>query len=292
MAEVPLAPAGTSIVDTLIEERAPTLLTTPVLKKLVRAALDPVLRYTEAVEVVDRIAPLSGSEIMDMACGELGLDIRLKGGEHIAKTGPQIVAANHPTGIADGIAVYEVLRRYRDDIVFLANRDAIRLAPGLADIVIPVEWAKEKRNMSRTRETFRHISHAFRSNKLVVIFPSGRMSYLTLRGLRERTWLPTVINLARKYRVPVTPMHISARNSALFYSFSQISDELRDITLFHEVLNKYGRTYEITVGQPFENEHLTGEPAGAVESLQAFVEFSLRKTRHRAKVGKRISAPA
>lgn len=292
MAKLPLVPAGTSIVDQLIEERAPTLLTTPVLKSFVRAALDPILRYREAVAVVDRITPMSGAEIMAHASRELSLNIRLRGGEHIAKTGPQIVAANHPTGIADGIAVYDILSRYRDDVVFLANRDAIRLAPGLADIVIPVEWVKEKRNMARTRETFRHISQAFRDNKLIVIFPSGRMSYLTHKGLRERAWLPTVINLARKYQVPVTPMHIASRNSALFYAFSQISDELRDVTLFHEVLNKRGRTYDVTVGQPFACADLQGEPADAVDSLQAFVEFSLQKTPYRGRVRKPISAPA
>jgi len=149
--------------------------------------------------------------------------------------------------------------------------------------------------MSRTRETFRHISNAFRENKAVVIFPSGRMSYLTPRGLREREWLPTVINLARKYGVPIAPMHIASRNSTLFYAFSQISEELRDVTIFHEVLNKRGHTYDITVGAPIQSEDLEGEPAESVQALQAYVEFSLRndrRARYRGRVRDRISAPA
>lgn len=284
-----------SIVDVLIEERAPTLLTTPVLSDLVRLALDPILRYREAVDVIDMIAPLSGAEIMALAQRELQLDINVQGGEHIAKTDPIIIAANHPTGIADGVAVHEVLSRYRRDIVFLANRDAIRIAPGLADVIIPVEWTKEKRNMASTRETFRQISQAFRDGKAVVIFPSGRMSYLTPRGLREREWMPTVINLARKYQVPIAPMHIACRNSALFYAFSQISNELRDITLFHEVLNKQGRNFSVTIGQPIDSKDLDGEPVDTVQALQAFVEFALRedqRARYRRRVRDRLSAPA
>lgn len=295
MASLPSIQNDPSIVDTLIEERAPTLLTTPGLRQLVRLFLDPVLRYREAVDVVEQIKNMSGSEIMDLARSELSLNIGLRGGEHIAKSDAMIIAANHPTGIADGIAVYDVLSRYRDDVVFLANRDAIRLAGGLADVVIPVEWVKEKRNMSRTRETFRHISKAFSENKAVVIFPSGRMSHLTSRGLREREWLPTVINLARKYRVPIAPMHIASRNSTLFYAFSQVSDELRDVTIFHEVLNKHGHTYDITVGAPIQSEDLDGDPLETVQALQAYVEFSLRKdrkARYRRRVRDSISAAA
>ena len=49
------------------------------------------------------------------------------------------------------------------------------------------------------------------------------------------------MTLARRFSAPIVPLHIRARNSWLFYALSQLSHELRDITLFHELLNKEDR---------------------------------------------------
>ena len=54
--------------------------------------------------------------------------------------------------------------------------------------------------------------------------------------------------LARKFDLPVVPIHIRARNSALFYLFDAIHPTLRDITLFHETLNKARQPFRIRVG--------------------------------------------
>ncbi len=56
--------------------------------------------------------------------------------------------------------------------------------------------------------------------------------------------------IARKYDLPVIPIHIHASNSALFYILDLIHPTLRDITLFHETLNKDQQPFRITVGAP------------------------------------------
>ena len=56
--------------------------------------------------------------------------------------------------------------------------------------------------------------------------------------------------MARKFNLPVVPLHIRARNSALFYLFDRIHPTLRDITLFHEVLNKARQPYRLTILHP------------------------------------------
>ena len=58
--------------------------------------------------------------------------------------------------------------------------------------------------------------------------------------------------MARKFNLPVVPLHITARNSALFYLFDRIHPTLRDITLFHEVLNKTRQRYRLTIGPPID----------------------------------------
>ena len=69
-------------------------------------------------------------------------------------------------------------------------------------------------------------------------FRPGRLAKRRWWSLHERPWMASGAMMARRFNLPVVPLHITARNSALFYLFDRIHPTLRDITLFHEVLNK------------------------------------------------------
>ena len=75
--------------------------------------------------------------------------------------------------------------------------------------------------------------------------------------------------MARRFNLPVVPLHITARNSALFYLFDRIHPTLRDITLFHEVLNKTHQRYRLTLGTVIDPETLPANSAEAIEVLRA-----------------------
>lgn len=265
-----LAPA--SIVDVLIAERAPSLTGHPLAAAAVRRVLYPLLRYPEAVRFARLVEPLDGPAVLDLAADVLDLDLRFAGLERVPASGRAILIANHPTGIADGIALWSALRHRRPDLTFLANADALRVAPGLRGQVIPVDWVPERRTHAGSRETFRRSARALAEERLIATFPAGRLARLTWRGLEDRPWLPSVLTLARKFDAPLLPVRIRARNSALFYAFSQISQELRDITLFNELLNKRGGRFELSVGTPVDPDDLPDQPAAALATLRRMVE--------------------
>ena len=262
------------IVDELIWERSNGLRSRPLLWRFITTALYPVLGYKKAIELIDKVESLDGTAVLDFVSNLLELRLETTGIEHIPAEGRAMLIANHPAGIADGVAVYDAIRKRRDDIVFFANRDAIRMAPGLATHVIPVEWVEEKRTRERQREMIRHIVAAFRDEKLVVIFPSGRLAHLTRNGLTERPWQTTAVNLAQKYGCNIVPMHITARNSWFFYFVSTFSAELRDITLFHELLNKKRQRYRLRIGRPVNP---AGDVRSVTEALKTFVTEKLSR---------------
>ena len=233
------------IVDVLIQERAEKLRQRPLVWRLVRTFLYPLIAYPRAVKLIDRVQPMSGQQIFDHLSEMLGLRVEMHGLECLPATGRALVTPNHPAGIADGIALYDAIKQVRRDVVFFANRDAVRAAPNLADLVIPVEWVEERRDHARNKETVRHLVRAFREDRLVVIFPSGRLARPTLKGLVEREWTATAVSLARKYACPMVPAHIKARNSWLYYLLYAINTELKDMTLFRELINKAGWKYRI-----------------------------------------------
>ncbi|TRO95677.1 glycerol acyltransferase [Glycocaulis profundi] len=261
------------IVDQLIEERAVRLSRDP-FWPLVKATAYPALGYRRAVEVADAMAPLSGRAAMDWSADFLSMKIEAVGIEAVPASGPCVITANHPGGIADGIAVWQALRDRRPDAVFFANRDAIRVCEGLAEFVIPVEWREGHRSRDRTRETLKQAVAAFREDRCVVVFPAGRMAKWDWGRMRlsEHVWMPTAAGLARKFDAPVIPLGVTQRMSLAFYSLGLLHEELRHMTVFHELLAKRGARYRLSFGERLAAADLPADEAKAAARLREISE--------------------
>ena len=268
----PSRKAGPHICDVLIAERAPRL-TRSALWPLARPFLYKLLNYRHAVRMADAVRPLSGAEALDYMSDLLDLKVSVMNPDRIPATGRCVVVANHPTGIADGIAVFDAIRARRPDAVFFANADALRVSPRLGEAVIPVEWVVEKRTREKTRATLQAAKEAFEAGRCVVMFPAGRLARVGKDGsVTDPEWAPTAASLARKYAAPVVPIHVAGPESRLFHWFDRISPELRDITLFHELLNKKRKRFFLKVGKPIPPSRLDIDAARATYALKAFTE--------------------
>jgi putative hemolysin len=275
MTAAALTPSGSAephICDVLIAERAPRL-TRSAFWPVVRPVLYKLLNYRQAVRMADAVQPLSGSEALEYMSDLLDLKVTTMNAERIPATGRCIIVANHPTGIADGIAVFDAVRARRKDAVFFANADALRVSPRLGEAVIPVEWVVEKRTREKTRATLQAAKEAFEAERCVVLFPAGRLARMGKDGsVTDPEWAPTAASLARKYAAPVVPIHVSGPYSRLFHWFDQVSQELRDITLFHELLNKKRKPFFLKVGKPIPATRLDIDAGKATYALKAFTE--------------------
>lgn len=260
------------IVEQLIAERAPKLTGRPALFKAVKPLLYRMLAYDAAVFLADAIKDMSGHEAFKMVTRHISPRTAVQNLDHLPRTGRSILISNHPTGLADGMAVFQAIRERRPDHVFLANADALRVMPKAQDIIIPVEWVKDKRSSAKTRQTLMDIKAALEAEKCIVIFPSGRLAKMTWRGLVDKEWESSAAMLARKYNAPIVPLRMRARNSWLYYLFSWTSPELRDITLFHELLNKKGQTFQLTFGEVIDPQTLPKNADKASDDVRRVVE--------------------
>lgn len=262
------------IVDTLIGERGQRIVDSP-FWPVMRPFLYTLLRYGKAIEFADDVAPKSGFQCFEYMSDLLKLQIEAKHAERIPEKGGFILVSNHPTGIADGVAVFDLLKAKRPDLMVFANRDAVRVNPRFAEMIIPVEWREEYKSKLKTRETLVLTNKAVEEGKVMVLFPSGRIAYWEGGKLNERPWKTSAVSLARKYNLPILPIHITARNSGLFYWFAKWSTELRDMTVFYELLNKKGNRFDFTVGHMIQPEELEGDPAEVTRALENHTVFGL-----------------
>jgi putative hemolysin len=255
-------------IDPLIEERAPWLFRDRPGTQVARSVLNRALSYDKTVAIAQALRDAPTSEIMGEMGRLLARTVSVSGLQNIPRHGPALIVANHPTGIADGIVLWHLLAPIRPDLYFFANRDILRVMPQMEDAIAPVEWRHEKRSHGKTRETMAFTRDAVDKGRMGVIFPSGRLA--KRRGLRlyERPWMASAAMLARKFELPVIPINIRARNSVLFYLFDVIHPTLRDITLFHETLNKARQPYVVTVGEEISPAALPASSEEGIELLR------------------------
>ncbi len=263
------------IVDILVEERAPKLVKSG-FWFIIRPIMNFLMGYKNAVKMVDHVFPIGGNEAFSYVSELLELKLEMSGFENLPKTGPIIVIANHPTGIADGVALFDALKKTRSDIRFYANADALRVCPRFLETIIPVEWVLEKRTREKTRYTLTETQKAISENMVLGIFPAGRLARVINGQLTDEEWAPSCVSIAKKYNVPILPVKIAGPNAFWFHLFDKISEELRDITLFHELLNKKGKTFKLKAGPLIDPKSLNSDTQTAVNELKDLIENQMQ----------------
>lgn len=262
------------IIDVLIEERAPHLASSAAWPAM-RPAIYRMLHYKQARRMADDIGPMSGKDAMEYMSALLNLRLDVKGLERIPKHGRCVIVANHPTGIADGAAMYDALKPVRPDIIFFANADAHRVCPRFHETLVAVEWVTSKRTIEKTKQTLRAAHKAFADERPVMIFPAGKLARLIDGEIQDPVWEPSAVSLARKHDATVIPIWVDGPYPFFFHTFDRISKEMRDITLFHELLNKKGKLFSMKVGPPIPPSQLQGPAEEVTLKLKRYVEKDL-----------------
>ncbi|WP_298985102.1 1-acyl-sn-glycerol-3-phosphate acyltransferase [uncultured Roseibium sp.] len=255
------------IVDSLIAERGKLVMASP-WWPIIKPFAYKILRYKSAVDMADKIAQMEAVDCFAHLSSLLQLDVTTIGLERVPAQGPVVLVSNHPTGIADGIVLYDAIKACRDDLSIFANRDAIRINPRLADMIVPVEWRADFKSRTKSKETLKLASSAFTKERVVVLFPSGRLAHWHQGKLTERPWMTSALALARKNKAPIIPMHMGGRNSGLFYFLARVSTELRDMTVFNELLNKKNAKFSVHFGKPIRPERLAGDLSELAEQMR------------------------
>lgn len=265
------------IVDALITERAPKLYGS-FLWPMLRGVLYRIFSYQKGIDLVNIAGRMSATDAFAHASEKMGVRLESSGTEHIPKEGGCILVINHPTGIADGLAAHNLVLKTRPDPIVFVNADAIRLNPRMTEKLIPVEWREEKKTRSKSRETLIASAKAFNEERAVILFPSGRLARMDEnKQLRERPWMSSVAVLAKKYNVPLIPVHLRSRNSRIFYMLWKFNEELRDITVFHEWFNKQGKPYTFTVQEPISPDELLNDNDEATTELREYIEYGVER---------------
>jgi len=173
-------------------------------------------------------------ELLDKGFEYLDFDFLLneKDRAKIPKTGRLIVVANHSLGYLDGLGLIKKLREIRPDVKLMLN-ESLHVMLDMNDYTIPVDNHFGAISKKSLRTIYQHLDN----EGLLIIFPAGRVSAISLKGLRDFPWNGSFLRLATQKKVPILPAFVGGRNSTAFYFFSVITRPLSNrILLFRELL--------------------------------------------------------
>jgi putative hemolysin len=233
--------------DSVIANKNPRLFR--ILPRFVLNYLKRIVHQDDLNQIVVNNHNLFGLDFLEACLKGFGVKIVFNGLENIPAEGRWIVAANHPLGGLDGMALMWVIGKIRKDIVFPVN-DLLMNIPNLKDLFIPINKHGSNAN------NIRIIEDTFASDKAMLYFPAGLCSRKQKDGICDLEWKKSFITKARTHKRDIIPCFINGRNSNWFYNlariraFLRIKSNIEMLYLVDEMYKQRDKEIVITFGKP------------------------------------------
>jgi len=225
-------------------------------EKALKYTPDFIIRYLKRIVHQDYINNFLkihkekiGLEFVRATLDEFNIKVKVEGLEYVGTEQKYIIAATHPIGSLDGLALMDVVGGIRNDILFPVN-DLLMNVPHLQPLFIPIN--KHGSNV----ENARIIDQAFASNVIMLYFPAGLVSRRKKGVIEDLDWKKTFIRKSRDYKRDVIPTYIEGVNSSFFYSLANwrerlgIKMNLEMLYLADEMFKQDGKEIKIIFGKP------------------------------------------
>lgn len=217
-------------------------------KKLILKILKKLIHQDEFNEVIQKNQHLRGFAFLNKLLDYFKFSYQV--GSHsinnIPSEGRLIIVANHPIGTLDGLTLVKLIRTVRPDVKIVANRVLNHMQP-LQSLFFPVAVLSDRGNL---KETYNLLIQALENEEAIIFFPAGEVSRIRPTGVLDGAWQTGFLKLALKTQSPILPIHIKAKNSALFYSLSTLYKPLGTMLLVNEMFNKKNQEIKFSVGAP------------------------------------------
>lgn len=198
---------------------------------------------------------LSKEAFSDRLIQILELDIR--GAEElkrkIPKSGPVVIASNHPFGGIEGVILARLIGEVRPDLKVLANK-GLGIFREISDYFIFTNplTPNDPKNGPSLRQCVKHVQ----AQGALLIFPAGKVSYYqkAKSGISEHVWNKLVGRLVSIEKCQYVPIFVNGENSKKFYRIEKIYFKLRMLLLGRELLNKTGSKIVINTGNAIKEK--------------------------------------
>ena len=214
------------------------------------------LHENDINEAMEHLKDDVGLEFNRRGLEKLGAKVESVHAELIPKTGSIIIAANHPLGGLDGMALIKSVGEIRPDVRFFVN-DILKNLKNYGEILVAVN----KVGASSTR-SLRTMEEVFMTECAVLFFPAGLVSRKQNGLVRDLTWKKSFVTQAIDHKRMIQPVFIEGENSPFFYNFANfrkkigIKANIEMLFLPDEMFKAKKATIRIHYSKPFDTSIL------------------------------------
>ena len=211
-----------------------------------------ILHEKEINKFIDENGHLYDDDFCQAVVDYFDIKTEIIGIENIPKTGPIIIAMNHPLGGMDAVAFIAALKEHRKDLRFIVN-DLLMNLENMKNLFVGVN--KHGKNAPSVRQ---QIKKVFESDHMVCIFPAGLVSRKIKGEISDLVWKKTFVQYARELNHKVVPIHIDGKLSNFFYRLSKfrrflgIKANIEMLYLADEMFKQKGKKIRFNIEKPID----------------------------------------
>jgi len=265
-------------IEQTLTARLPWLALHPRIRRPVADMLGRLADEDGFNRVLDKVGAAEGFDFVERVLDLLGTSyyVNPRERENIPVDGGLLVVANHPLGMQDALAMLQLIGSVRSDVRILGN-DWLAAVPQLKKLLLPVDVFG-----NGTASRLRGIYRALEEGQALIVFPAGEVSRVRANGVRDGLWSDGFARLAMRRKVPVLPIHIAARNSAMFYGLSMLAKPLSTAMLPREAVTFGSRRIGFSIGALVGADELAQRSGGSPEQAAKLMRRHVyRVGRHR-----------
>jgi 1-acyl-sn-glycerol-3-phosphate acyltransferase len=171
----------------------------------------------------------------------------------IPKTGSIVIAANHPLGGLDGMALIKTVGDVRSDVRFFVN-DVLKNIKNYGDIFVAVNKLG-----SSSAKSLRVMEEVFRTECALLFFPAGLVSRKQEGLVRDLKWKKSFVTQAIDHKRMIQPVFMEGQNSKFFYNFAMwrkrigIKPNIEMMYLPDEMFRAKKGTIRVHFSKPFDS---------------------------------------
>lgn len=212
--------------------------------------LKRILHQEEINKIIIENKGLKNEVFCEDIIKRFGIKLEVEGIENVPTENGIILAANHPLGGMDALAIVTILKPIRKDINFIVN-DLLLNLENLKEMFVGVNLHGKK-----SAKSLEKVNELFASDKAVFLFPSGFVSRKIKGKVRDFEWQKTFVSRSKRYEKAVVPVFIDGKLSNFFYRLANIRTflgmkaNIEMLYLAHELFKLKGETVKVRFGKP------------------------------------------
>lgn len=229
------------------------------LPKFMISFIKKAIHQNEVNLTIHRSRHLTGIPFINDILRNWGTKVVAIGVENLPADGRYIFASNHPLGGLDALAFFGASGTRYPSMISPSNQ-LLYNVPNIRPLMVPLNVFGRN-----TKETSLKLNELFDSDNQIFIFPAGEVSRRKKGIITDPVWQKSFITKAVQHKRDVIPVHISGRNSNLFYNVANIRTFLgikmyiETLLLPHEMFRQKDTTVTVIFGKPIPYQTFTSE---------------------------------